>query len=57
MALYCYIVETGYYDDREANVLGHSTKYSQEEFDNICMEIIKKHGEVEREAGYSHIIL
>ena len=33
MALYCYIVETGYYEDRESNILGHETKYSQEEFD------------------------
>ena len=47
MPLYCYIVETGYYEDREANILGHATKYSQEEFDNICKEIINEHGDVE----------
>ena len=47
MALYCYIVETGYYEDKEVNILGHETKYSQEEFDNICIEIIEKHGDVE----------
>ena len=47
MALYCYIVETGYYEDRTVNILGHETKYSQEEFDNICIEIIEKHGDVE----------
>ena len=47
MPLYCYIVETGYYEDREANILGHATKYSQEEFDNICKEIINNHGDVE----------
>lgn len=47
MPLYCYIVETGYYEDRESNILGHATKYSQEEFDNICKEIINEHGDVE----------
>lgn len=47
MSLYCYIVETGYYEDREANLLGHATKYSQEEFDDICKEIINNHGDVE----------
>ena len=39
MPLYCYIVETGMYDDRQAHILGHRCKYSQEEFDNICIEI------------------
>ena len=57
MPLYCYIIETGCYDDKEANILGHATKYSQEEFDNICMEIIKKHGKVEDEAYTSHLTL
>ena len=57
MPLYCYIIETGYYEDREANIIGHSTKYSQEEFDNICMEIIKKHGNVEREAYSDNLTL
>ena len=47
MALYCYIVETGYYEDMTVNILGHETKYSQEEFDKICIEIIEKHGDVE----------
>ena len=47
MPLYCYIVETGYYEDREANILGHTNKYSQEEFDNIVIEITEKYGDVE----------
>ena len=47
MPLYCYIVETGYYEDREANILGHATKYSQEEFNNIVIEITEKYGDVE----------
>lgn len=46
-ALYCYIVETGYYEDIEYNILGHAKKYSQEEFDNICIEITEKHGDVD----------
>ena len=49
MALYCYIIETGYYDDRQANILGHENKYSHKEFDNICIEITKKYGDVEVE--------
>ena len=53
MPLYCYIVETGYYEDREANIVGHATKYSQEEFDNICIEIAKKHGDVEEVEYFS----
>ena len=48
MVLYCYIVETGYGpDDIESHILGHAKKYSQEEFDNICIEITEKHGDVE----------
>lgn len=47
MALYCYIVETGYYEDREANILGHTEKYTHEEFDNLCIEITEKYGDVE----------
>jgi len=47
MPLYCYIIETGYYEDREANILGHTNKYSQEEFDNIVIEITEKYGDVE----------
>jgi len=47
MPLYCYIVETGYYEDREANILGHTNKYSQEEFDNLVIEITEKYGDVE----------
>ena len=31
----------------ENQILGHATKYSQEEFDNICKEIINNHGDVE----------
>ena len=55
MPLYCYIIETGMYEDMESRILGHTTKYSQEEFDNICMEITKEHGQVEREAYTSHL--
>ena len=47
MPLYCYIIETGEYEDRESNILGHTTKYSQEEFNKICMEITEKHGDIE----------
>lgn len=47
MPLYCYIVETGMYEDKEANILGHTNKYSQEEFDNLCIEITEKYGDVE----------
>ena len=47
MPLYCYIIETGYYEDKEANILGHPTKYSQEEFNKICIEITEKYGDVE----------
>lgn len=47
MPLYCYIIETGYYEDREANIIGHPTKYSQEEFNKICIEITEKYGDVE----------
>ena len=47
MPLYCYIVETGYYEDREANILGHANKYSQEEFDNLVIEVTEKYGDVE----------
>lgn len=53
MALYCYIVETGYYEDRTANILGHTEKYSHEEFDNICIEITKKYGDVEEVEYFS----
>ena len=53
MALYCYIVETGYYEDREANILGHKEKYSDEEFDNICIEITEKYGDVEEVEYFS----
>lgn len=47
MALYCYIVETGYYEDVTANILGHENKYSSEEFHDLCIEITEKHGDVE----------
>lgn len=47
MPLYCYIVETGMYEDVEAHILGHTTKYSQEEFDNICIKLTEKYGDVE----------
>ena len=47
MPLYCYIIETGYYEDREANILGHTKKYTHEEFDNLCIEITEKYGDVE----------
>ena len=53
MPVYCYIVETGYYEDLTANILGHTEKYSQEEFDNICIEITKEHGDVEEIAYFS----
>ena len=52
MPVYCYIVETGYYEDLTANILGHTEKYSQEEFDNICIEITKEHGDVEEIAYF-----
>ena len=54
MALYCYIVETGYYEDKEANILGHENKYSHEEFDNICIEITEKYGDVEEVEYFSN---
>ena len=54
MPLYCYIVETGYYEDREADILGHKEKYSQEEFDNICIEITEKYGDVEEIEYFSN---
>ena len=47
MPLYCYIVETGMYEDVEAHILGHTNKYSQEEFDNICIKLAEKYGDVE----------
>lgn len=47
MPLYCYIIETGMYEDREANILGHTNKYSQEGFNKLCIEITEKHGDVE----------
>ena len=47
MALYCYIIETGMYEGKEVTVLGHQNKYSQEEFDNICIELTEKYGDVE----------
>jgi len=53
MPLYCYIVETGMYEDVEAHILGHPKKYSQEEFDNICIEIMEKYGDVEEHEYYS----
>ena len=53
MPLYCYIVETGEYEDREAHILGHETHYSQEEFDNICIEVTKKYGDVEEVEYFS----
>ena len=54
MALYCYIVETGEYEDREANILGHENKYSHKEFDNTCIEITKKYGDVEEVEYFSN---
>lgn len=53
MPLYCYIIETGMYEDVESHVLGHSCKYSQEEFDKLCIEIMEKHGYVEENAYFS----
>jgi len=47
MPLYCYIVETGMYEDVRANILGHTNKYSQEEFDNLVIEVTEKYGDVE----------
>ena len=47
MPLYCYIIETGMYEDRQANILGHPTKYTHEEFDKLCIEITEKYGDVE----------
>ena len=54
MALYCYIVETGYYEDRTANILGHKEKYTQDEFDNICIKITEKYGNVEEVEYFSN---
>lgn len=54
MPLYCYIVETGMYEDREAHILGHQTKYSQEEFNKLCIEITEKHGDVEEIEYFSN---
>ena len=47
MPLYCYIVETGMYEDVKAHILGHTNKYSQEEFDNICIKLTEKYADVE----------
>lgn len=54
MPLYCYIVETGMYEDVSANILGHENKYNQDEFDNICIEITKKYGDVEEIEYFSN---
>ena len=54
MALYCYIVETGYYEDKEANILGHKEKYTQDEFDDICIKITEKYGNVEEVEYFSN---
>lgn len=57
MPLYCYIVETGMYEDIQSHILGHQNKYSQEEFDDLCIEITEKYGdveEVEYYAGFSN---
>lgn len=51
--MYCYIIETGEYEDREAHILGHETHYSHEEFDNICIEVTKKYGDVEEVEYFS----
>lgn len=53
MPLYCYIVETGMYEDVESHILGHTNKYSQEEFDNICIKLTEKYGYVEENEYYS----
>ena len=53
MPLYCYIVETGMYEDVEAHILGHTNKYSQEEFDNICIKLTEEYGYVEENEYYS----
>lgn len=53
MPLYCYIVETGMYEDIEAHILGHPNKYSQEEFDDICIKLTEKYGDVEENEYYS----
>ena len=53
MPLYCYIIETGMYEDVEAHILGHTNKYSQDEFDKLCIEITEKHGDVEEIAYFS----
>lgn len=54
MPLYCYIVETGMYEDVHAHILGHANKYSQEEFDNICIELTEKYGDVEEIVYFSN---
>lgn len=53
MPLYCYIIETGMYEDVQANIIGHQTKYTQEEFDKLCREITEKHGDVEEIAYFA----
>ena len=52
MSLYCYHIITGSYDDIEFHVLGHSNKYDQKEFDDICLEIMEKHGKRKHEEGH-----
>lgn len=52
MSLYCYHIITGAYEDIEFHVLGHVNKYDQKEFDDICLEIMEKHGKREHEESY-----
>lgn len=52
MPLYCYNIITGEYDDIEYHTLGHENRYSQEEFGNICLEIMEKHGKKEHDEGH-----
>ena len=52
MALYCYIVETGEYSSRESHILGHENKYSPDEFDDLCIEITKKYGDVKEKEDF-----
>ena len=54
MPLYCYIVETGMYEDVKAHILGHTNKYSQEEFDNICIKLTEKYADVDEIEYFNH---
>ena len=49
MPLYCYIIIEGEYDYVEHHILGHKNKYSEKEFEDLCLEIMAEHGKVKEE--------